>query len=104
MQILKELIGQKVIIRSGDSGVHYGTLQEWEDGAVHLTDSRRLWYWEIDGEGVSLSEVAIQGVDQKKSTVTMTLPHIFVSGVCEIIPAHGLAIATIEGAPIGKAK
>jgi len=104
MEYVKTLIGKKVIIRSSDSGVHFGTLREWSSDGVHLTDSRRLWYWEIDGEGVSLSEVAIQGIKQSTSTITMVLPDIFVADVCEIIPAHGLAISTIEGAPVGKAK
>ncbi len=104
MKIIDDLIGTKVIVRSSESGVHHGILQGRDEGAVHLKNSRRLWYWEIAGEGVSLSEVAIQGIKQDTSTITMELPDLVVLGACEIIPAHGLASATIEGAPIGKAK
>ena len=100
---MNDLIGQKVIIRSADSGVHHGTLTEVNGTMVRLADSRRLWRWKIAGQGVSLSEVAILGIDHAESTVTMALPDIVVMGVCEIIPTHGVASATIEGAPVGQA-
>lgn len=98
----KDLIGKKVIIRSNMSGVHFGTLTEWEGTIVRLADSRRLYKWSTGGTGVSLSEVAICGIDQKESQITMTLPDIVVMDVCEIIPCHGMAIATIEGAELHK--
>lgn len=101
-----DFINTKVIVRSADSGVHHGTLTHVSaDGtAVRLADSRRLWRWKIDGQGVSLSEVATLGVDHGESKITMTLKDIAVMGVCEIIPASGLASSTIEGAPIGQAE
>ena len=98
----KDLIGKKVIIRSNMSGVHFGTLREWEGTAVRLADSRRLYKWNTGGTGVSLSEVAICGISQKESQITMTLPDIVVMDVCEIIPCHGMAITTIEGAEVHK--
>ena len=101
---MNDLIGQKVIIRSADSGVHHGTLTSVDGTTVRLADSRRLWRWKIAGQGVSLSEVAILGVDHAESVITMTLPDILIMGVCEIIPTHGVASATIEGAPIGQAE
>jgi len=100
---MDNFIGQKVIVRSADSGVHHGTLHAVDGTTVQLKDSRRLWHWKIAGQGVSLSEVAILGIDQKASTITMVLPDLIVMGVCEIIPTHGVASATIEGAPIGQA-
>jgi hypothetical protein len=96
-------IGQKVIIRSADSGVHHGTLQAVDGSTVYLKDSRRLWRWKVAGQGVSLSEVAILGIDHGESIVTMPLPDLIVMGVCEIIPTYGVASATIDGAPIGQA-
>jgi len=92
------LIGTPVIIRANDSGVHYGYLAAVAgDGTtVHLRNSRRLWRWKVAGDGVSLTEVAITGVDHVESRITTTL--------CEIIPAHGMATATIEGAPIAQAE
>ena len=97
------MIGEKVIVRSSDSGVHHGVLHHVEGSTVHLKNSRRLWLWKIAGQGVSLSEVAILGVDHAGSKITMELPDIIVMGVCEIIPTHGVASATIEGAPIAQA-
>lgn len=101
-----QFIGQKVIVRSDQSGVHHGVLHAVSDhgATVHLKDSRRLWRWKIAGQGVSLSEVAILGVDHDGSKITMMLPDLVVVGVCEIIPTHGVASATIDGAPIGQAE
>jgi len=98
------MIGEKVIIRSSDSGVHHGVLHKVDGSTVHLKDSRRLWRWKIAGQGVSLSEVAILGVDHAGSKISMMLPDIVVLGVCEIIPTHGVASETIDGAPIGQAE
>jgi len=99
-------IGEKVIIRSVDSGVHYGTLKAVNETGqtVQLTDSRRLWRWKIAGTGISLSEVAIVGIDHAGSKITMVTPDIIVAGVCEIFAAHGMAIATIEGAEVAEAE
>jgi hypothetical protein len=103
--MFEKFINTPVIIRSNDSGVHYGYLAEVSaDGAtVHLVNSRRLWEWKVAGDGISLSEVAITGVDHSGSRITATLPDLIVIGVCEIIPAHGMATATIEGAPVAQA-
>lgn len=101
--MLKQFIGQRVIVRSSDSGVHHGTLHAVEGDTVHIKNSRRLWRWKIAGQGVSLSEVAILGVDHDESVIAMELPDLVVMGVCEIIPTHGVASATIDGAPIGQA-
>ncbi len=99
MQDVKnKMLNTKVIIRSRSSGVHYGTLLAWSGDEVYLKDSRRLWRWSTGGTGISLSEIAIAGIDQKNSKVTAVLPELVVLGICEIIPAHGMAIATIEGA------
>jgi hypothetical protein len=100
--ITKDIIGQKVLIRSNDSGVHHGTLAAVDGVSVRLTNSRRLWEWNTGGTGISLSEIAICGIDHKGSKITMTLPDIVISGVCEIIPTHGMADATIEGAAVYK--
>ena len=101
---METFIGQKVIIRSTDSGVHHGTLHAVEGTTVHIKDSRRLWRWRIAGQGVSLSEVAILGVEHEWSKITMQVPDLIVMNVCEILPTHGVASATIEGAPIGQAE
>lgn len=92
------VIDKYVLVRSGDSGVHFGTLAAWDGTTALLTDSRRLWEWDTGGTGISLSEVAVCGIKQATSKITMVLPEIIILGVCEIIPCHGMAIATITGA------
>jgi hypothetical protein len=97
--------GTKVIIRGTESGVHHGTLADYslDGGWVRLENSRRLWSWKTANDGISLTEIAIAGIDQKESKITDTLPDIIVMGVCEIIPTFGMADVTIEGAPVAKA-
>lgn len=101
-----DLIDTPVIIRSSDSGVHFGVLTHIEVGTmltVRLSNSRRLWAWKTANDGISLSDVAIAGIDHGGSRVSPHLPTIIISGVCEVIPAHGAAIATISHAPDAKA-
>jgi len=95
-------IGEKVIVRSVDSGVHYGTLCSIDGSTAHLQNSRRLWLWHTGGKGISLSEIAIFGINHEKSKITETLPDLYVLGICEIIPTHGMAQATIEGAAVAE--
>ena len=101
---MNNYIGRKVIVRSVDSGVHHGTLKAVDGSCVELEDSRRLWRWQIAGQGISLSEVAILGVDPTHSKITMMLPEIMILDACEIIPTHGVASETIEGSPIAQAE
>lgn len=96
------VIDKHVIIRSDASGVHFGVLKEWDGTTVLLHNSRRLWEWDTGGTGISLSEVAICGIKAETSKITMVLPELIVLGICEIIPCHGMAIATIEGAAVYK--
>lgn len=93
-------IGKKCIVRCYASGVHYGTVAAQDGRQVELTDSRRLWRWHTGGKenGVSLSGVAVNGIDAKKSTVEPTVPSITLLDVLEIIPASDKAVASIEGA------
>lgn len=97
-KLAAHLIGSRVIIRASDSGVHHGTLMAVDGTAVQLKDSRRLWEWFTGGTGISLSEVAISGIDPKASKITARLPDLIVAGVCEIVPTHGMCDATIDGA------
>jgi hypothetical protein len=94
------MIGQKCIIRCYASGVHYGTVTAHEGRQVTLADSRRLWRWHTGGQhnGVSLSGVAVNGIDAAKSVVEPVLPVIVLLDALEIIPASEKAQATIEGA------
>lgn len=83
-----------VVIRSRDSGVHAGYLQERRGDEVDLIDSRRLWYW--DG-AATLSQVAMEGVKKPSNCkFAVTLPKITVLGICEVINATEAARSNIE--------
>jgi len=101
-KITVHLINTRVLVRSADSGVHHGTLVAVDGTAVRLADSRRLWEWSTGGTGISLSEVAVCGIDPKASKIAMSLPDLIVAGVCEVIPTHGMCDATIDGAAVYK--
>lgn len=101
-ELTAHMVGKRVLIRSSDSGVHHGTLLSVEGTSVRLGDSRRLWEWATGGTGISLSEVAVCGIDHAGSKITMVLPDIVISGVCEVIPTHGMCDATIDGAAVYK--
>lgn len=92
------LIGQFVIVRSRDSGVHAGTLVSAQDRSVRLSASRRLWYWKA-AKGHTLSGVALHGVDDSKSKIAGELREIVILDACEIIPTNAAAGQSILGAP-----
>ena len=87
----------RVIIRSRDSGVHYGFLASKTGDEVVLKNARRLWYW--DG-AASISEIAVSGVSKPENCkFTVRVPKITVIGVCEIIPCTSTAVKNIEEVP-----
>ena len=45
VEVKKPLIGEYVLIRCRDAGVHAGILVDWEGREVQLKESRRLWYF-----------------------------------------------------------
>lgn len=94
------MIGKKCIIRCYASGVHFGTVSAHEGRQVTLTGARRLWRWHTGGKskGVSLSGVAVNGIDSKQSVVEPTVPEMVLLDALEIIPASEVSIASIEAA------
>jgi hypothetical protein len=94
------MIGKKCIIRCYASGVHYGTVIAQDGRQVTLADSRRLWRWHTGGvdRGISLSAVAMTGIDASKSKVEPVLPEIILLDALEIIPASAASQASIEAA------
>jgi len=92
-------IGKKCIIRTYASGVHFGTLTAQSGRQVELKDSRRLWKWHAK-DGISLSEVAMTGIDQSKSRICAVVDEMTITDALEIIPAKSNAIESIETAPV----
>jgi hypothetical protein len=95
------LVGQKVIIRTYSAGVHFGELIEKAGKEVILKDARRLWYWKTANRGISLSEVANEGVESG-SKICEAVELQWLDAI-EIIPCTKKAIKNIEGQPNYKA-
>lgn len=89
------MVGKKCIIRTFSAGVHYGELAEKDGKEIILKNARRLWYWKTTNKGISLSEVANNGL-AKDSKVCAPVDAIWLEAV-EIIPCTKEAIKNIEG-------
>ena len=92
----KEMIGDYVIVRCRDAGVHAGYLKSYEGREVVLTESRRLWYWKAANKSHSLSGVAVNGLEST-SRITAEVETIVLPEACEIISCSGIAINSIQG-------
>lgn len=102
---MAKFVGKHVIVRSDQSGVHFGVLAGVEAHgdllSTHLSDARRLWSWTVAGKrGISVTDIAVHGIDQDSSRINAQVPDIIVAGVCEIVPAYGGALLTIPNAPV----
>ena len=90
----KHLIGEWVIVRCRDAGVHFGRLVNYEGREVTLERSRRMWYW-FSAEGHTLSGCAVHGVKQDKSKIAAQVKTIILPEACEIIYCEEKAINSI---------
>ena len=74
------------VVRTYSAGVHIGLVAELGIKSPQhalLYKSRRLHYWD---NACSLSQVAIDGVDEVKSRIAVELPEIELTDVIEVIP------------------
>lgn len=78
-------VGRYVIARCYAAGVHAGTVASVDGENVMLTNSRRLWSWKAK-DGVALSGVAQNGINEKACKIDTINPEIYLTGVCELIP------------------
>ena len=97
------MIGEYVIVRTYSAGVHAGVLARQEGREVELHDARRLWRWHTADSGISLSDVAVGGINAKKSRICAVTPRIVLTEAIEIIPASAPARQTIEAADVARA-
>lgn len=72
-----------VLVRTYTAGVHFGTIIERSGQEIHLSNARRLWSW---NGALSLSEIAMKGIDLKNSKVSVPVDEIILTQVTEIIP------------------
>lgn len=96
-QGLNGLVGKKCIVRTYSAGVWFGEVEQKSGSEVIVKNARRLWRWKA-AESISLSAVAIHGVNASQSKITEAVPHVWLEAI-ELIPATGKAIQSIEGAP-----
>lgn len=92
----KRMIGDYVIVRCRNAGVHAGVLDDYDGTEVILKESRRLWYWKCK-KGHSLSGLALHGADSD-SKIAGQLKHIVLSDACEIIPVSSDSERSIRDA------
>lgn len=93
-------LGQKVIIRSRDAGVHFGTLIEETGCSVTLSKSRRMDRFYIGGNEDSLSGIARHGIIPSEGRISGELETIKIVNHCEVIPIGDEQAKTIEDAPV----
>ena len=88
--------GQEVIIRTYSAGVWFGRLKEKSGNEVILTEARRMWRWWAK-ESISLSGVALHGINQEKSRIAGAVESVWLQPI-EIIPVSGKVAESIRTA------
>lgn len=79
------LIGENVIVRCRDAGVHAGKLISINGRTVIIKNSRRMYRWWSASE-MTLSGVARCGINQSKSKITGELSKpLTLTDSCEVI-------------------
>jgi hypothetical protein len=84
-QTTHPFIGMYVIARCYSAGVHAGEVVSVDGENVLLKNSRRLWSWKAK-DGIALSGVAQHGI-KSDCKIDSLNPLIYLTGVCELIPA-----------------
>ena len=90
------MIGKKVIIRPYRAGVWFGKLIQKDEDEVILEDARRMYQWWCK-ESISLSAVAVYGINQEKSKICVPVDCIWLKAI-EILPCKDVAVKSIEEA------
>ena len=94
--------GETVIIRTYSAGVWCGKLCRKAGNEVILAEARRMWAWKCK-ESISLSGVAVYGIDQKKSKIAAPVDQVWLEAI-EIIPVSKDAAKSIMEAPVVQAE
>lgn len=95
-------IGKRCIIRTYASGVFCGKVVAQSGRMVEIENCRRLWSWKA-AEGISLSAVAVHGVEPDKCKFPVATESQTVLDALEIIPATEKSIKTIDACKEAKA-
>ena len=100
-KIQPEILGDYVIVRCRNAGVHAGHLESRDSDVLTLKNSRRLWRW---WSKFTLSGLAMSGILKGKESeckFACVLPRLdlTVSDVCEVIYCTTEAKESIESLP-----
>ena len=88
---------QKVLVRSYDAGVYFGTLEDMDGEQVLLSNVRNIWSWE---GAKCLSQIANDGIGNGR--VGQVVDSMLLNRCCQVIPLTDKAITNLEGQPIWK--
>lgn len=99
---LNSMLGKKVIVRTNSAGVFFGELAEKSGKEVIVKNARRMWRWKV-AKSISLSAVAIRGIDNSECKITEAVESIWLEAI-ELIPCTNKAILSIEGVENVKAE
>lgn len=95
IEIAKDFKGKKVLVRSYDAGVYFGTLEDMEGDTVRMSNVRNIWHW----TGAScLSKIANDGITGDK--VSCVVSSIVLTRVCQVMPLTREAINNLESQPV----
>lgn len=100
--VASEMIGKYVLIRTYSAGVWAGHLGKKSGNEVILYEARRMWQWKAK-EGISLSAVAVNGIDSGDSRIATPVPEVWMEAI-EIIPFSDTAWKTVSGAKNAEAR
>jgi len=89
-------LGKPCIVRARDASPHFGVVTGIEGRTVTMTQARRLWQWRVkDRKGISLSELALVGISDDWSRVSMPTEAV-IQDACEVILCSEIAAETLR--------
>lgn len=91
IRLVKDLKGKKVLIRSYDAGIYFGTLEDMEEDTVRMSNVRNIWHWT---GALCLSQISNDGITGDK--VSSTVSSMVITSVYQVMPLSEKAISNLE--------
>ena len=86
--------GKYCIVRTYSAGVWFGKVIYKDGNQIILNDAHRLYYWKTK-KGISLSEIALYGLDDSKSKICFPVDDLWLVPI-ELIPVTLEAFNSIK--------
>jgi hypothetical protein len=93
---LNSMVGNMCVIRTYSAGVWFGRVIQKSGSEVIIDGARRLWRWHA-ASGITLSEVALHGIQRDKSKIAEALDGVWLNSI-ELLPTTEKAAKSIAGA------